>query len=192
MTPEEKTRISSHTFDELWNDLWVYKDLDVYKYHYQRSRKKFDTIKTIIPELIEKTKGSTCLALPWGFPKGKTDIGESAKECAVRELKEEVNIFRSRKNFPDVDYGIHVWDIGPVTEMFHGSDGRTYVTYYFIADCKTEFPLSRINPIDSIRGSSLSEEANDAKWVTFSEAQEFLIPTHISLLDSVRKMLRHD
>jgi ADP-ribose pyrophosphatase YjhB (NUDIX family) len=189
MTPEEKERLSKFSFDELWNDLWIYKDFEIYKHHHTRAKKRFETISSRIPEFIKKTKSSVCTTLSWGFPKGKTENNESARECALREFKEEVNIYRSQKMFPCFDYSIEMWNMGPLMEMFCGTDGRMYVTYYFLATCKNEFVLSRIKPVDSVRGETLSEEANDAKWVSFSKAGSYLCSTHMALLNVVKNIL---
>jgi 8-oxo-dGTP pyrophosphatase MutT (NUDIX family) len=189
MTLEEKRRLVSHSFDELWVDLWITHDIDLDK-HLPRFRKKFESVLPYLPELIESTKNSVSCSLSWGFPKGKTNVGESAKECAVREFKEEANVFRSKKAFDFVDYNIDVWNIGPLSELYVGGDGRTYITYYYLATCSNEFFLKRFLSKNSIRGTTLSEEATDAQWVSVEDAPMYLSSTHLSLLTKAKDIFR--
>ena len=41
--------------------------------------------------LLRRTPGNYWAAGQWGFPGGKLEPGESAKEAAIRETKEESN-----------------------------------------------------------------------------------------------------
>ena len=42
--------------------------------------------------LIAKRRASDTLSNKWEFPGGKIEVGESAEDCLVRELKEEFDI----------------------------------------------------------------------------------------------------
>jgi 8-oxo-dGTP pyrophosphatase MutT (NUDIX family) len=190
MTPAEKERLLKFSFESLWNDMWVCKELDVWRYGRESARRKFELINPKIKMFVDKTRMSSYTTLPWGFPKGKTNTNELAQECALREFKEELNWYRSRRVNEAIDYNdIVLWNNGPILESFYGSDGRLYETYYYIAETKTELPFISFKDEYSIRGETLSEEAMAYAWVTPSDAKEKLSAMHVSLLEKVIEMV---
>lgn len=63
----------------------------------------------------------------WNFPGGKLELGESPKECAIREVEEET--------------GIRVLHL---TELFHKDlifDGIPWMGYFYVADLVSGVPL---------------------------------------------------
>lgn len=198
MTPQEKDRVCMFSFDKLWDDLWVYRSSNFSKSFFMEAKKKFENLKTsgVFELLVQQSRVSTAMNLSWGLPKGKTEIGESAVECALREFKEEVNVYRSINSFKSPEekavFDIEMWKCGPILETFQGTDGKIYSTYYYLATCQHEFPLVKITLRNTIRGMSLSEEASDAKWVSTAEAGEYLNPGQHYLLEKAFDIIGND
>jgi bis(5'-nucleosidyl)-tetraphosphatase len=105
----------------------------------------------------------------WGFPKGHPEKGESPKQTAQRELKEETNL--------DV---IRFIQESPLTEQYQFKSSGVPISkqvQYFLAEVEGEPALQ-------------SHEIRDGAWVTF---QEFASkPTHAegkAILKEVEKIL---
>ncbi len=75
----------------------------------------------------------------WGFPKGKCEDGETALQCALREIEEEVGI----------------WQLGKPVGRFTAPGKQTY----FLFDVKTCLPLC---PADTL-------EISTTGWMTMEE-----------------------
>ena len=92
MSIEERNRIRNYTFQELWDDLWVEHDSRIYRDGFTKAKKKYDSIKHVIPYILDNTT-SKINDTPWGFPKGKkNNSNEQMMTCAVREFNEETHI----------------------------------------------------------------------------------------------------
>jgi Asfivirus mRNA-decapping protein g5R len=130
MTYEEKLRILSMSFEELWDLLWMKKNGKIYKDDYLTAKRKFENpnidIKNIIKSTINETKWDTT---EFSIPKGRKNIYESSIECAIREFIEESGFKKS--NFT-------LLDLPPIQEIFFGSNGTAYCHVYYIAEIHTE------------------------------------------------------
>ena len=77
MTFSEIEKISKHTFDELWNMLWLNKKIKQYQSEYDISKDKFDNLKAgkyyLLSELISNSNISY-VEREWGFPKGEEKL----------------------------------------------------------------------------------------------------------------------
>lgn len=177
MTPEEKERIKNHTFDELWDDLFVNKYIYPFIERKEEAREKFERTK----ESVLKIKsGESVKGTGWGFPKGKQNKNELPKDCAFREFEEETGFTK---------YECEMWDIGPICETFVGYDWRTYESYYFIAETKKEFPTRYIMTPKAIRKLTVSAETYDLKWVTLEESEEYICPRQQLILKKVLALI---
>lgn len=178
MTGEEKERIRTFTFDELWEDLFVNKYIYPYVECKEEARKKFESSKDA---LLKIKSCSTIIDTGWGFPKGKqSDKNELPKDCAFREFEEETGYSR---------HDCEIWDIGPICETFIGYDGRTYETYYYIAESKKELQVRYIQTPKAIRKLTVSAETYDLKWVTIDESQFYLCPRLQLVLKKVNDLI---
>lgn len=165
MTQEEKDRIRDHTFDELWEDLFVNKYIYPYIDCKEEAKNKFQLTRD---NLLKIKSSKNIKDTGWGFPKGKpNEKSELPKDCAFREFEEETGFSR---------HDCELWDIGPICEKFVGYDCRTYETYYFIAETKYERPIRYLSTPKSIRKLTISSESYDLKWATYEEAQLLLCP----------------
>lgn len=177
---EEVERNRTYGIDELWEDLWIDKDSRNYKEGYARAKKKYDEIDTSTREYL-KTLNTDVVSPPWGFPKGrKTSYSESDKECAIRESEEECRVPQDLYKVLPFKY----------SEKFTGSNGVNYSTTYFLCEIKEKYIPPRMDTSDKcIRKSSISEEVNDVKWLTYEEACAYLNSQRQSILYEANKTI---
>ena len=179
MTEEERYRITNYTFDELWKDLFVYKNF--YRDDdYTKSRKIFEDIKQYIPLIIKRTK-SVVSSPQWGFPKGKKNYQESSVECAIRETEEETKISK---------YLINVEKSLTWKEKFKGTDGKKYSTQYYLAWMNNIVMPSNIILNKNIRKETLSEEVQQIKWLSLESARDYLNNERYEILKNVERCCR--
>lgn len=172
MNREERTRILKHTFDELWNDLWVDHRCRLFTEGYHRAKKRFESIANVFPTISLDSVGNKRPL--WGFPKGKKNYSfENSITCALREFEEETTISRDK---------LVIQSDKPFVEIFTGTNGRRYMTQYFLATIDQMVqPAFRELP-DRLRVFTISEEASDVKWCTQEEAEVRLCPNRFKLL----------
>lgn len=178
MSSDERERLQNYSFDELWNDLWVNHDCSIYNDGYDRGKKKYESIRSKLPDLLGRSKKHAYNPPPWGFPKGKknTKSHEADVDCALREFTEETGLPTDK---------IKVWPIKAFSESYRGNNGKSYRTYYYIAECPTVLPVCKISTPNCIRKEAVSEEAADAIWVSYSTACSKIEPRRQSILKSV-------
>jgi len=177
MSIPERCRLRDYTFSEIWNDLWINKFSRLCKCS-THQKIKFNTVKSSIPFILESTN-SFIKEAPWGFPKGRKDAKEKAKDCALREFREETKIFES----------IEIKEIIPIFESYLGSDNKIYETNYFVGELKNVMYPCLTPSCKSIRKTTISEESNDVKWCTLHEASFFLNKRLFDILKKVDGML---
>ena len=189
MTRAERERIRTHSFDELWSDFWVSKDMYIFKHGKERSTRQFDDVINEINYIISFANDQECSTdLQWGFPKGKPDKNESAEDCAFRELKEEMGWL----HYSNTELGINIVNCGPVCETYTSSDGKVYTCYYFIGVCNDEIQIRTHPPTkDSIRKERfVSNEASDAVWADETLALKKINIRKRKILQQTKKILR--
>lgn len=179
MTPDERWRLLNFPFEELWNDLWMDRKL----YHTsEHAEEKFNTIKDKLGMMLVNTTTSV-RETSWEFPKGKKDnFTEDDIECAMREFSEETTI--PKENL------VLITNI-PFVEKFQGTNGKAYSTYYYLCEIKNDEDVrfEKIKTPHLIRKESLTEEAFDARWFTYSEALEKLNPRRRHILSAAREYI---
>lgn len=181
MTPNERERLQNYTFDQLWHDLWVNHSISLYRDIYPKAKQRFEQNYDKIMELLATTD-SVMKEPIWGFPKGKKNSHETEIQCAVREFKEESKCW--------IDYK-HIINIPPAVEIFKGSNGKMYSTFYYIAymDHRNKKPFHSMK-LDGIRKETVSEEIRALKWVTVDESRSFLPKWRIKLLSETERRIR--
>jgi 8-oxo-dGTP pyrophosphatase MutT (NUDIX family) len=160
LTPEEKARISRHSFRELWDDLWIKHGSQIHTDGFERAQTKFESIRPKLHEMLSEVINFQNSEPPWGFPKGKKNENETDTQCALRELGEETHV--------DLD-ALRLWKTRPYKEEYRGGNGKPYSSYYYIAECTSALPIEKIST-DCIRTTAVSEEAADARWMGLEEA----------------------
>ena len=164
LSPTERQRIREYTFEELWDDLWVSRENAIHRDGFEKARKRYEMIKDKIPDFLEEVGPEftgACSEPPWGFPKGKKNGDEDEKDCALREFEEETGL--------PVD-NVVIWETNYYAEHYKGNNGKPYCTYYYIAETPTLFPVKRVATPGCIRPDAVSDEAEDARWMTYEEA----------------------
>lgn len=139
MTVDERTKIATLPFKQLWADLWQDKKqaatgvVERYYHEYSRAKAQFNSLRTseMFQRLLTSLPASVWTSPEWGFPKGKRNRNESAQTCALREMAEETglsskyayNLLGRRQGFGE-----------PIIEAFRGTDGQLYRHVYYIAE----------------------------------------------------------
>lgn len=171
MTPEERSRFSKYSFDQIWDDLWLNKTLKIYTQDYSFAKNRYQDIFKDIPKLLRQYPSQTQYP-EWGFPKGKRHRNETEISCAVREFSEETCYSSKNIKVKNEKY----------VETFRGTNYKLYKTVYFPAEVSDKLPIVYQRKEHGIRKSTISEEIGDLKWVTFEEAKEYLNPVKYQLI----------
>lgn len=83
--------------------------------------------------------------MKWEFPGGKIELGESAEECIVREIKEELNL--------------HITVVARLSSYSHCYDNKLIELIPFICSC--------------VGGEIRLTEHSQFLWTTVEELSEF-------------------
>jgi 8-oxo-dGTP pyrophosphatase MutT (NUDIX family) len=178
-TKEERRRLLTVPFDELWCELWgitTDQQGQSYKSEKEFSRVKMETLRTgylheatgetvTLESLIEKTP---CMwATPeWGFPKGRRDFRESDFQCALREVKEETGL-------TEVDI-CPIRNLHPIQESFFGSNNIHYCHKYFVA-----YVPSQGDIIMDRSNEHMSREVGNIGWFSLDGALSMIRPENV-------------
>ena len=124
------------------------------KKEYYISFEKYNTLikNGLLKDLIKKTTKHFEYN-EWEIPKGRRNINESNKECAIREFEEETNININDYNLYD--------NILPFEESYIGSNNIEYKNIYYIGELKNHVELI----IDENNENQI-HEVKDIKWVS--------------------------
>ena len=157
MSSEEKEKLLKYSFNELWHDIWY---SDNSSKEYDKSSKKYDQIKDKLKSCVEKTNKNFTFN-EWEIPKGRRNINETNKECAIREFKEESNISSDHYNLYD--------NILPFEEYYTGSNNIDYKNIYYIALLNKKIKLL----VDKNNTEQIHEVKN-IKWISKDNYKEYV------------------
>ena len=157
MSEPEKQKIQNYTFNQLWNDIW-YSEENTKEYH--KSNKKYDEIKDNLKYYVDKSNKNYKYN-EWEIPKGRRNLNETDKECAIREFKEETDI-------DEESYEIYE-NILPFHEKYTGSNNIEYKNVYFIASLKKDISLN----INKNNKDQLNE-IKSIKWISKDNYKEYV------------------
>jgi ADP-ribose pyrophosphatase YjhB (NUDIX family) len=165
MTIEEKMKIKTTDFDELWKNVWGKSEQlsNQYKSEQYDSMDKFNKLKagvisnnvfyTIDTIILESETAEQWTEPEWGFPKGRRNYYEKDYDCALREFFEETGYN------PKLLKNIH--NILPFEEIFTGSNYKSYKHKYY---------LMFMNYENSIIKTKYEEtEVSEISWKTLEE-----------------------
>ncbi len=166
---EERKRVIEDDFETLWRKLWGIKNdtgENTYKSDYYKGYEKYCklvagvsaqnsyyTLKSLLENAPEPY-----LESEWEFPKGRRNVGETNRECAIREFQEETN-------YTTRDYQL-IENIAPLDEEYMGENHIRYKHVYylgFLTNLSTVPYLSETNPHQI-------NEIKDIQWVTKTQA----------------------
>jgi len=105
----------------------------------------------------------------WGFPKGHMEFGESPKQAAIRELKEEANL--------DVLSFVSDEPLKESYQFYKDDDLIDKEVYFYVA---------LVDGIESLQ----AEEILDGKWLNIADAKQLInYDEGKNLVDQVEKIL---
>ena len=138
MTIDEKIKITTLNFNELWGDIWG-KTIGIqYRGEETAAKNKFELLKKgiadnnndlysiniLINEINNEKKNHIWKEQEWGFPKGRHNFQEKDMACALREFEEETGYLKTNVKI--------IQNLVPVEEIFTGSNYKSYKHKYFL------------------------------------------------------------
>jgi 8-oxo-dGTP pyrophosphatase MutT (NUDIX family) len=188
MSIEEKKRLLSLSFDDLWKELWglpINNVSSIYKNEAFKSKKKFELLlnginqngKIITLKHLIENSNTSWLDTEWEFPKGRKNYQEKDLDCALRECQEETGI-----NIDDI---VIIENILPFEELFVGSNHKCYKHKYFVA-------ILNNNNLSVEKLNYQTSEVSKLEWKTFEECLSSIRPYHIEkkkVLTNVHKTI---
>lgn len=178
MTNEEKNKIQTMTFDELWANIWHNNYGNKYKNERHASESKYDLLKngvTIHKErltLKDFVDASTThwTEPEWEIPKGRRNYRERDIDTALREFEEETGISRS-----SIDI---ISNVIPFDEIFTGSNFKSYRHRYFIALLKNNVTLDNFQKC----------EVSKIDWIPFSNLKDVIRNYSLEKIEILKKV----
>lgn len=169
MTPNERERILTMDFHEIWVNLWCKQNTKKYEQEYQRSLERFDLLKKGINvydpiscsnrivnlEYIYDNTITEYNDTEWGFPKGRRQIRENDLDCAVREFSEETGYRTDDIELLD--------ESNTYNEVFKGSNGIRYKHIYYLAQLCDNQKDVKFDPTNK----NQVIEIKDVRWFTY-------------------------
>lgn len=177
MTNEERSRLLTHSFDDLWCNFWRDDRSKRFMNEYNQSRTRFEALRTgfglrtaASGEIVDvdlasliSTSAPGYEETEWGFPKGRRNIDESDTDCAMREFTEETGVLCT-----DVQ---SVRPFKAFEETFVGSNKVRYRHVYYVYEAITHDLLQGEEGSGPPRPVSIhqSREISRVAWFTRDE-----------------------
>ena len=169
-TRQEREKLLTIPFEELWSGLWgitTEQQSHSYKSEKEMSRVKLEALRegylneetgdTVSLKMLIETVPCKWDTPEWGFPKGRRDYRESDFQCALREVKEETGLTER-----DI---CSIRNLQPIQESFFGSNHISYCHKYFLAYVHSQ------NAIEMDKSNEhMSREVGDIGWFSLDEA----------------------
>ena len=192
MTQEERLKLETMDFEEIWNELWG-SDIELtnrYAHDHVISKQKLAELRSgvqlptgekyCLSDLLRQE--SALYTTPeWGFPKGRRDPYESDIRCAFRELEEETSISEYEV--------LKVINVSPFIEQFYGSNNIHYRHTYYIA----QYVGNRQISFDALN-LEMTREIGNLAWKDLDEALLLIRPENLekrSILLQFANLLRN-
>ena len=186
MTLDEKHRLQTQTFSELWKNVWGDYLNSKYQNEEAVSCDRFNVLKSGIK--LNRNGGThytlnTLIANSntqwtepeWGFPKGRRNYQEKDIDCALREFSEETGYNENRL--------MVVQNVIPYEEIFMGSNMKTYKHKYYVAHMR--FPdksPSESSPVFQ------KTEVSKMGWFTYEECMGRIRPYNLEKINILCKL----
>jgi 8-oxo-dGTP pyrophosphatase MutT (NUDIX family) len=188
MSVDEKEKILTESFDNLWKQMWGNALNIQYRSEEASSIKKFDLIKSgiiidnvkiTLNDIIEKSN-TRWKETEWEFPKGRRNYQEKDLDCAFREFEEETGISKLNINI--------IENVLPFEEIFIGTNHKSYKHKYFLAYSKENENENEHN-LENYQKSEVSK----LEWKTIDECLESIRPYSLEkkqLITNINKVLQ--
>jgi len=179
MTIDEKKKLLTKNFEQLWKELWGYHIGIQYIGEEKNSKEKFNSLKLGIKlqsdeynleSLISECKNNWNEP-EWGFPKGRRNFHEKDLTCALREFEEETGC---NKNSLKI-----IYNIIPIEELFTGSNYKSYKHKYFIAYMDIE---------DNNLNNFQKTEVSKIEWKTYNDCLKYIRPYNLEKIDTLTRV----
>ena len=179
MSLEEKSRVLTYSFDELWKKMWGDPSNIQFKNEQNISSKKMELVKSGInvtntlinvDYLIEKSD-TYWVETEWEFPKGRRNYKEKDLNCALREFEEETGILTSTIEI--------IENILPFEEIFIGTNHKSYKHKYFLAFMKDA---------DICLNNFQVTEVSKLEWKTIDECLETIRPYNLEKKELIKNI----
>jgi len=176
MTNEEKKKLKTKTFEELWLEIWGTKSISSqYKSEESISYEKFNALRNGITgknaydlsSMVDESNEYSIWEEPeWGFPKGRRNFQEKDFDCALREFNEETGY--PIRNIATIQ------NIYPFEEIFTGSNYKSYKHKYYLAFMKDEYTIE-MNDYER-------SEVSKMEWKSFADCIRSIRPYNLEKL----------
>jgi len=185
MTGEEREKLLTKSFDELWEALWgaPQEGSHAYRNEKEQAKHKLEALHPSLAELIQES-GPAWDTPEWGFPKGRRDMGESEYACAMRELWEETNIMEK-----DI---VPIRNMEPIRELFVGTNSIQYCHKYYLAYAPTGVGEESLDSA-AAQNEHIKREVGRVQWLSYDDAMTQIRPDNIEkrqVLLRVHKLLQ--
>ncbi len=174
MTMDERKRITTLPFQQLWSELWYTNDNDINREKEMNiSCEKFNLLRNgyiikrndiyieySLQKLIKNAKYKYDFP-EWGFPKGRRNLNETKNiDCAHREFKEETGL-------KSEDY--QIINLSPHDELFMGMNNIRYKNIYYISQIckKVDLKVDQSNELQKI-------EISNIQWNTLNQSLDII------------------
>jgi 8-oxo-dGTP pyrophosphatase MutT (NUDIX family) len=176
MSLEEKEKIMTYSFYDLWKDMWGSANNLQYKNEEYSSLKKKEIITDCVcvdnkiislKDIINNSK-TNWIETEWEFPKGRRNLKEKDFICAIREFEEEPRF---------TNYTLYN-RINCIEEVFKGSNLINYKHVYYIAG-------SDISIVDDIYDTY---EIGNIGWYSYEDVLKLLRPYSKTKIDIINQL----
>jgi 8-oxo-dGTP pyrophosphatase MutT (NUDIX family) len=181
MTIDEKTKLLTMNFEDLWSLLWGEYSNNQYRSEEISSKDKFELLKRGIKirnnefsiQTLIDSSNTSWLEPEWGFPKGRRNYQEKDIDCGIREFMEETG------------YGINdfklIENIIPYEEIFIGSNIKSYKHKYYLAYMVN-------NNVTLETKKYQKSEVRNMKWMSYDECLNVIRPYNLEKINIVEKI----
>lgn len=165
-TLDERRRLLTGDFSELWRELWNGPASRRYHTEYEQARAKFEVLRGrgVLSALCSRSS-TAWIEAEWGFPKGRRSSMETELACALRETWEEAGVAAE---------ALRVLPGEPLTEQFRGSNGVVYRHRYWIAEAAADTEVG-IDPTNLDQ----QREVGAVRWCLLEEAMALIRPYNV-------------
>jgi 8-oxo-dGTP pyrophosphatase MutT (NUDIX family) len=175
ITPAEREKLLTNTFQDLWVSLWGSSSTESrqYKQEFDQAKAKFESLSEgyeVDGELVSFKTLFESIPVEWqtpewGFPKGRRNVGESDYKCAVREFHEETGL-------DETQYRI-LQNVETIEEKFCGNNGIHYRHVYYIA-----WVPSSVTVTMSTQNELMNREVGSIGWFSLENANQKIRTTN--------------